>query len=313
MAQRTQRAVLASPHVTTTGERWGGIRRWRPYLFVLPTGIFLFVGTIAMLVYALVVSFTRYDLQFNPDWTWAGLDNYTEALHDPLFWRSLSQTAWIAVPALGLEFSVGFALALFLNRPFRGRALAVSLISTPVMVSATAAGMSFRLLYAPKYGPINDVISRLTGQQQQIDWLGSINLARPSMIFVDMWHASPFFMLLLLAGLQGIPDDLFEAARVDGANAWQVFTGITLPLLRPVIVLGLLLRAIDLSRIFDFIFIMTKGGPGTQTQTISYYVYLQGLQNFRVGYAAAMAWLLCIVTIAFAKIFLRVTRQEESS
>ena len=311
MVQRTQRAVFAPPHVAAT-RKLGGIRRWRPYLFVLPTGIFLFVGTLFMLVYALVVSFTRYDLQFNPAWTWAGLDNYTEALHDQLFWRSLGQTAWIAVPALVLEFSLGLALALFLNRPFRGRALAVSLISTPVMVSATAAGMSFRLLYSPQYGPINDVLSRLTGRQQQIDWLGSVNLARPSMVFVDMWHASPFFMLLLLAGLQGIPDDLFEAARVDGANAWQVFTGITLPLLKPVIVLGLLLRAIDLSRIFDFIFIMTKGGPGTQTQTISYYVYTQGLQNFRVGYAAAMAWLLCIVTIAFAKVFLRVTRQEES-
>ena len=309
MAQRTQRAVYTPTQVTAT-RRGTGIRRWRPYLFVLPTGLFLFVGTFFLLVYALVVSFTRYDLQFNPNWTWAGLANYTEALHDPLFWRSLGQTMWIAVPALVLEFSLGLALALFLNRPFRGRALAVSLISTPVMISATAAGMSFRLLYAPKYGPINDILSRLTGHQQEIDWLGSINLARPSMVFVDMWHASPFFMLLLLAGLQGIPDDLFEAARVDGANAWQVFTGITLPLLKPVIVLGLLLRAIDLSRIFDFIFIMTKGGPGTQTQTISYYVYTQGLQNFRVGYAAAMAWLLCIVTIAFAKVFLSVTSKE---
>lgn len=309
MAQRTQRATYTPAQVAAT-RRGTGIRRWRPYLFVLPTGLFLFVGTFFLLVYALVVSFTRYDLQFNPNWTWAGLANYTEALHDPLFWRSLGQTMWIAIPALVLEFSLGLALALFLNRPFRGRALAVSLISTPVMISATAAGMSFRLLYAPKYGPINDILSRLTGHQQEIDWLGSINLARPSMVFVDMWHASPFFMLLLLAGLQGIPDDLFEAARVDGANTWQVFTGITLPLLKPVIVLGLLLRAIDLSRIFDFIFIMTKGGPGTQTQTISYYVYTQGLQNFRVGYAAAMAWLLCIVTIAFAKVFLSVTSKE---
>ncbi|MCC6180023.1 MAG: sugar ABC transporter permease [Chloroflexi bacterium] len=287
------------------------IRRWRfrRYIFILPTAAYLFIGTIYLMLYALAVSFTAYDLQFNPTWEFVGLRNYHEIFADEQFWRSLRQTAWIAIPALVLEFLAGFGMALMLNRNFRGRALAISLIATPVMVSLAATGMSFRMLLSPKYGPINDILSMLSGQDVLIDWLGSISLARPAIVLVDVWHSSPFFMLLLLAALQNIPDEVYEAARVDGANTWQIFVRVTIPLLKPVMVLGLLLRAIDLTRIFDVIFVMTQGGPGTQTQTISYYVYTEGLGHFRIGYAAAIAWVLCIGTIIFSQVFLRVTRQ----
>ncbi len=288
--------------------RFGRARRAR-YYFVIPTAVYLFVGTLFLLLYALAVSFTPFDLQFNRQWTFVGLQNYREILGDEQFWRSIGQTAWIAVPALILEATVGFGLALFLNRSFRGRGLVISLLATPVMISATAAGMSFRLLYTPKYGPINDILSNLAGRDVLVDWLGSVDLARPAIVAVDVWHSAPFFMLLILAALQGIPAELYEATRVDGAGPWQAFMRITLPLIWPVLALGLLLRAIDVSRIFDEIYVMTQGGPGTQTQTISYYIYTEGITHFRIGYAAAMAWILCVVTILFAQVYLRVTKQ----
>ncbi|MGI9145938.1 MAG: carbohydrate ABC transporter permease [Chloroflexota bacterium] len=300
-------AAHVPARVAPARNRWTR-RRLTPYLFVAPTAIFLFVGTIFSSLYALAISFTEYQLQFDPVPRFNGLSNYIEAVRDALFWQDIWQTVLIALPALIGEFVLGFAVALLLNRSFWGRAIAISAIATPVMVSDTAAGMAFRLLYEPRYGPINDVLSWFSTDRVVIDWLGSPALARMSVVFIDIWHASPFVMLLLLAGLGAINPEVYEAARVDGANARQLFVHITVPLLRPVLILILLLRGIDLTRIFDYIYIVTKGGPGTSTQTISYYIFLNGLQFFRVGYGAATGVLLAIVTIVFARYYLGVMR-----
>lgn len=178
------------------------------------------------------------------------------------------------------------------------------------MVSPAAAGMAWRLLLEPRYGPVNDVLSRLSGTTVQIGWLGSLNWARPAVVLTDVWHMSPFVMLLLLAGLANISGDIYSAAQVDGASSRQILVDITLPLLKPIIVLVVLLRGIDLIRIFDLIFIMTRGGPGTITKTISYYIYENGLGFFRVGYAAAMAWLVAIFFMVLAKFYLDTLRKE---
>lgn len=287
----------------------GGRRRTR-YYFAAPAVIFVFVGSIFMALYALYISFTEYQLQRRAEPRFVGIDNYVEAFTDEKLWTSIWQTVTIAVPALVLEMLVGLALALLLNRNFVGRAIAVSLIVTPVMVSSAAAGMAWRLLLEPRYGPINDLLSRLTGSQVQIGWLGSLNWARPAIVLTDVWHMSPFVMLLLLAGLGNISEEIYGAAKIDGATPWQLLIDITLPLLKPILVLIVLLRGIDLARLFDLIFIMTKGGPGTITQTLSYYIYLNGLQFFRIGYAAAMAWIVAIFFIVFAKFYLDVLRKE---
>ncbi|MDQ6674486.1 MAG: sugar ABC transporter permease [Chloroflexota bacterium] len=300
-------AAHAPPRPAAPRARWTR-RRITPYLFVAPTALFLFIGTIFSSVYALAISFTEYQLQFDPVPRFNGLSNYIEAVKDALFWQDILQTALIAVPALIGEFVLGFAVALLLNRSFWGRAIAISAIATPVMVSDTAAGMAFRLLYEPRYGPINDILSRFSSDRVVIDWLGSPALARMSVVLIDVWHASPFVMLLLLAGLGAINPEIYEAARVDGASTRQLFVNITVPLLRPVLTLILLLRGIDLTRIFDYIYIVTKGGPGTSTQTISYYIYLNGLQFFRVGYGAATGVLLAVVTIVFARYYLGLMR-----
>lgn len=287
-----------------------GRRRWIPYYFAAPAFIFVFLGGIFMSLYALWISFHEYQLQRRVAPRFIGLDNFVEAVTDAKLWSSAWQTLTIAVPALVLELFLGLGLALLLNRDFRGRAIAVSLIVTPVMVSPAAAGMAWRLLLEPRYGPVNDVLSRLSGSTVQIGWLGSLNWARPAVILTDVWHMSPFVMLLLLAGLANISGDIYSAAQVDGASPWQILVGITLPLLKPIIVLVVLLRGIDLIRIFDLIYIMTRGGPGTITKTISYYIYENGLGFFRVGYAAAMAWLVAVFFMVLAKFYLDILRKE---
>lgn len=300
----------AAPTRAPRRERAVGSRRWTPYYFAAPAFIFVFLGGIFMSLYALWISFHEYQLQRRvaPRFIW--FDNFVEALTDAKLWSSVWQTFTIAIPALILELLLGLGLALLLNRDFRGRAIAVSLIVTPVMVSPAAAGMAWRLLLEPRYGPVNDVLSRLSGTTVQIGWLGSLNWARPAVVLTDVWHMSPFVMLLLLAGLANISGDIYSAAQVDGASSRQILVDITLPLLKPIIVLVVLLRGIDLIRIFDLIFIMTRGGPGTITKTISYYIYENGLGFFRVGYAAAMAWLVAIFFMVLAKFYLDTLRKE---
>lgn len=299
-----------APSRTPRRERAVGSRRWTPYYFAAPAFIFVFLGGIVMFLYSLWISFHQYQLQRRVEPRFIGLDNFVEALTDAKLWSSVWQTLTIAVPALILELLLGLGLALLLNRDFRGRTIAVSLIVTPVMVSPAAAGMAWRLLLEPRYGPVNDVLSRITGTTVQIGWLGSLNWARPAVVLTDVWHMSPFVMLLLLAGLANISGDIYSAAQVDGANSRQILVDITLPLLKPIIVLVVLLRGIDLIRIFDLIFIMTRGGPGTITKTISYYIYENGLGFFRVGYAAAMAWLVAICFMVLTKFYLDTLRKE---
>lgn len=279
-------------------------RNWTPVYFAAPAVLFVFFGTIFMSLYALYISFHDYQLQRPGAPRFIGFKNYAEALTDEKFHASILTTFAIAIPALILQLMIGLGLALFLNRPFRGRALAISLIVTPVMVSPAAAGMAWRLLLEPRYGPVNDILARITRQPVQIGWLSDINWARPAIILTDVWHMAPFVMLLFLAGLASIPEDIYDAAKVDGSDGWRELLDITLPLLKPIIVLVILLRGIDLVRIFDLIFIMTKGGPGTSTKTLSYYIYENGLGFFRIGYAAAMAWLVAIVFIVVSKFYL---------
>ncbi|MEZ4564328.1 MAG: sugar ABC transporter permease [Thermomicrobiales bacterium] len=287
-------------------------RNWTPVFFAAPAVLFVFFGTIFMSLYALYISFHDYQLQRPGAPKFIGMQNYVEALTDEKFHASIIVTFLIAIPALVLQLLIGLGLALYLNRPFRGRALAVSLMVTPVMVSPAAAGMAWRLLLEPRYGPVNDILSRISGQTVNIGWLSDVNWARPAIVLTDVWHMSPFVMLLFLAGLSSIPEDIYDAAKVDGSTGWRQLLDITLPLLKPIIVLVILLRGIDLVRIFDLIFIMTKGGPGTSTKTLSYYIYENGLGFFRIGYAAAMAWVVAIVFIIVSKFYLDAMNREKS-
>lgn len=283
------------------------------YLMVLPT-VLLIVGiTIFPLIYSIRMSFSQYFLTSGRPAKFIGVKNWKNVVVDQKFWRSLLTTMKIVVPALFFEFVLGFLLALLLNRKLKGRGLMISLLATPVMIAPATAGLAFRLLYSPKYGPFNDLLSRIAGKTVIVDWLGSTKLAVYAITAVDIWQQTPFIMLVLLAGLSAIPDDINEAARIDGGTTLQLFRYITLPLLKSVITVALLIRSIDLLKFFDLVFILTMGGPASSTETVSLYSYFVGLRFFRVGYGAALSFVILAIVIILSNILLKVMKHEEQT
>ncbi|MBI3457475.1 MAG: sugar ABC transporter permease [Candidatus Rokubacteria bacterium] len=288
-------------------------RRLRPWCLVAPMLLVMLITTVFPLAYSLLVSFTRYELARGTGWEFVGWANYREALGDQRFLASAAQTTQIILPALAAAFVLGFGLALLLNRSFPGRGLFVSLLAVPVMVAPTAAAMSFALMLTPKYGAANDFLSTLAGQRVLIDWLGSPGLARLSIAVVQVWRWAPFYMLVLLAGLQAIPDELYEAGRVDGATRLQLFGFITLPLLRWPALVGLLIGFIDLVKLFDTVYIMTTGGPGGSTETVTFYTYYTGVRFFHVGYGAALSFYVLATVLLLSILLVRVSARREEA
>jgi multiple sugar transport system permease protein len=286
-------------------------RRLVAWIFVAPAITVMLAVGLFPLLYSLVVSFTDFDFARGTGWHLAGTRNYRAALGDQRFLASAVQTATILLPALGASLAIGFGLALLLDRQFRGRGLFVSLLSLPLMVAPAAAAMSFALLLTPKYGAVNDLLSLLTNRHILVDWLGSPGLARLSVAVEQTWRFVSFFMLMLLAGLQTIPPALAEASRVDGASRTQHFVFVTLPLVKWPILVSVLIALIDMVKIFDAVYIMTAGGPGGTTETLTFYTYHVGVRFFRVGYGSALSFYVIAVVLALCVLLILMTRRAE--
>jgi multiple sugar transport system permease protein len=239
-----------------------------------------------------------------------GLANFTRLARDRFFHVSLGQTLIYTVGALAAEFTLGFALALLLNRDLRGRQFFRSILLIPMLLPPVVVGVIWRLIFNPEFGVLNGTLRSWGFNTAQLTWLGGEKTAMLSVILVDVWQWTPFMFLLLLAGLQALPIEPFEAAVVDGASRWQVFRQLTLPMLRPVIAIAVLLRLMDLLRVFDQIFILTQGGPGFATETITLYIYRTAFRYWNFGYAAAMSFVLLVATTVIARGFLRLLRQQ---
>ena len=218
----------------------------------------------------------------------------------------------LMVVGVTIQLVFGTGLALLLHRlQGRWRSLLVSLFLIPVMIAPVVAGMQFRMIYHDQFGPLNYVIELLTaGHWRGLAWIADPQVALFSIMMTDVWQWTPFLMLVVLAGLQSIPIELYEAAEVDGASTVQTFWRITMPLLLPVIIIGILIRAMDSFKLFDIIFLLTGGGPGDVTETISFYTYMQGFKFFSMGYTAAMAFLQLIVIIVIAQVFLKFQKRQ---
>jgi multiple sugar transport system permease protein len=278
------------------------------YYYLLPVIVLLVAITIFPLLYSLIVSFTNMRLTSMEGPKFAGLKNYYEILfHDKRFWRSLYNTFTIAVPALVLEAIIGLGIALLLNRGIRGKKIITVLLILPVVIPPITTGLIWRMLYHEKYGAINGLLYAI-GIKYQITWLSTPGLAKFAVIITDVWQWTPFMMMMILAGLQSIPVECIEAAEVDGANAFQRFIYITLPMLRYTIMVAALLRIMDLIKLFDVIFVLTMGGPGGTTETISIYTYLVSFRAFRMGYGSALSYLVLIITVLFSTYFIKIVR-----
>lgn len=242
-----------------------------------------------------------------------GVANFIRLLSDRFFWTAMGHTFVYAVSALTLEFLIGLTLALMLNGPLRGRGLFRATLLVPMMLPTVVVGVVWRLMLNPNFGAINGTLKRIGFNTDALTWTASPGLALLSVIIVDVWQWTPFVFLVLLAGLQAIPQEPYEAALVDGSNRWQTFRHVTLPLLKPAILIVLLLRTMDLLRVFDQIFILTEGGPGFATETISLYIYRTAFRFFDFGYAAAMSFVLLAITNVISTLYIRFLQTKEVS
>ncbi|MGA3188798.1 MAG: sugar ABC transporter permease [Bryobacteraceae bacterium] len=235
-------------------------------------------------------------------------DHYIRLFHDRLFVVAAAQTLLYAAVALTLEFFLGLALALLVDSLARGRALIRVSLLAPMLLPPVVAAVIWRLIYNPEFGALNGLLRQLGFHTASLTWTSGRSTALLSVILVDVWEWTPFLFLLLTAGLQAIPAEPLEAARVDGASYWQTLRDVILPQMKPAIMLALLLRSMDLLRIFDQIFLLTQGGPGSATETVSLYIYRTAFRFSNFGYAAAMSFVGLVITMLAARGLMRLIR-----
>jgi multiple sugar transport system permease protein len=264
------------------------------YLLVWPAVLVLLLIGLFPIIYTLMVSFQNINM-FDEDTSFNGLLNYARLFGDTRLWASLLHTFVLTAIALPLELILGLAMAyLFLER-MPGRQVFVALLVLPTVISPVIAGAIWRLLFDNRFGPVNQVLGWIAGEPVTILWTVNPAFVYPAILIAEVWQWTPFMFLLLLAGLSNVDQSQLEAAEIDGAGWWRIFWRITLPAIRPVLAIALLIRALDLFRLFDVVWALTKGGPGTMTETISIYAYVQGFQQFETSYTAAIAVMVIIL------------------
>ena len=234
-----------------------------------------------------------------------GLENYRAILADARFWAALGHTLWFTVASVALELVLGLFLALAMNRAFRGRALVRAAVLVPWAIPTVVAALLWRFIFDAQAGIANALLVQMGVLEEPLVWFVRAATAWVPVILADVWKTTPFVALLLLAGLQGIDRSLYEAAAVDGAGAWRQLRHVTLPLLKPAVLVVLIFRTLDAFRVFDLIYVLTGGGPGTSTEPVALYAYHVLLQNLRFGYGAALSVVIFLITFALALLYIR--------
>lgn len=284
-----------------------------PYLLIAPALLTMLCVVFIPVVQAIVTSFQYYDLRYPSKTQFLGLGNYIEIFtQDQQFWPSISRTLVWVVFGVGLQFLFGFILALILNRKFFGCGVVRALSMVPWVTPGVLIGLMWRWLYDGNYGVINDVLIRLGILEQGISFLSRHEAAMPAAVVSVVWQGIPFFALMLLAALQGVSSDMYEAADIDGASGAQKLFYITIPSIKNTLFVTVLLRIIWVANSVDIIQNMTAGGPAYATQTLSIYVY-QKAHVLNLGYASAMSVILAVLLLVVAVPYLRFTFQSERS
>ncbi|MBI2486003.1 MAG: sugar ABC transporter permease [Deltaproteobacteria bacterium] len=275
----------------------------KPHFFFLAPALLILAGvTLYPLFYVLWLSLHRRLIIFNIS-KFVGLENYGFLLRDERFWNALYNTVYFTGASVFLELTLGLGAAVLLNRAFKGKGIMRSIILIPWVIPTVVSARMWEWMYNPDYGILNYLF------EANINWLGSPFWALNAAVFMDVWKTTPFVALLLMAGLQTIPVDLYQAARVDGASNWYIFKRITLPLLKPMILIVLIFRTLDAFRVFDAIYVLTGGGPANTTETLSIYAYKTLFQTLQFGYGSAIAvtvfFSVAIITIFYVKLLRR--------
>jgi len=281
------------------------------YAYLLPVALALGGTVLIPIVKAMQMSLYNHVLIKPHEYGFIGLGNYARLLRDEVFWLSLWNSFLWVFGSVSLQFVGGFAAALLLHQGFRGRALFRTLTLLPWIIPGVVVALIWEFLYQPNYGALNDVLARLGLMTEKVAWLSNPSLAMPAVIATNVWRGVPFFAIMLLAGLQAIPDELYEAARVDGAGVFERFRHLTLPMLRPIIVVATATRIIWTFNYADLIFVMTSGGPANATQITSTYTLMQAYSNLDFGYAATLSVVLLVIMLTFTVLYLKLTRGVE--
>ena len=282
-------------------------RHWA-YLLLLPSLLLVAAVAVYPVASGVWLSFHRYNLLRTPSPVFIGLGQYADLWTDDVFWTSVRNTLVWVVFGASSQFLLGLITALALNRAkIRGLGFLRVGLLLPWLMPTVVAGHMWSLLLDSRIGVVNDLLVRIGVLQSYVAWFAQAETALPAVLVVDLWKNFPFFTLLLLAGLQGLPDELYEAAEVDGANAWYRFIRITLPLLTPVIVAAVILRVIGLVNAPDLMIILTHGGPGLATHVLSLLAFDNAYTGFDFGAAAAVATVMLVLLMAFTSVYVRVS------
>jgi len=281
------------------------------YLLIAPLIIVLLLITAYPLGYNIWNSFHHVDYLLPPLGSFAGLSNYSKLFTDHEFLPALVHTLGFTAVSVTVETVIGLSLALALNKPFRGRGIVRAAIFIPWAVPTVVSAELWRTMFDPQQGFVNFILTKLHLPLASTTWLDSTWTAWAAILIADAWRNTPFVAIVLLAGLQVIPSDIYEAARIDGANAWQQFRRLTLPLLKPALMVALIFRTLQSFLIFDVVYIMTGGGPGTSTNVLAYLNYHAFFYLFDYGYGGAVSVALVVVALVIATAYRRVFRTDE--
>lgn len=292
--------------------RWPGrlavfLERHAAWVFPAPALLVLIALAGGPMLFNVYLSL--HDWFVSGDFRFVGLGNFQRLLlEDEVFRRSVARTVYLTALAVTAQVGLGLAIALLLHREFRARGVVRSLFVLPMVTTPVAVGMVWALLFNTSLGPLNYIL--VTLGLPAVGWLSDVNVVIPALALVDTWQYTPFVVVILLAGLASLPVEPFESARIDGANSVQTFWYLTLPLLRPAIMVAVLFRVIDSLKNFDVIYVMTQGGPGRASETINLYNFRVGFEFFHLGYAAAVALVLTLLVLGASALLLRARRAD---
>jgi len=276
------------------------------YIFLLPAVVYLLLLGIFPLIFSLYLVFSSW--QAGSGITFVGLDNLRRISVDARFWDAVGRTIAYVILAAGLELAIGLLIALALQFATRGKAVLRLTLALPILLPPIAVSFAWKMLFDFNRGPVNYFLEAIG--LPPATWLAGQKLALFSLVIVDVWQWTPFIALATLAALESLPTDIYEAAVVDGGGLWAVLRDITLPLLMPYLVAIVLLRAIDAFKVFDTVYVLTGGGPGTATELLSFYAYAAGFRTFNMGFTSTVAWatviLMTIVFMLYPRAFRRI-------
>jgi multiple sugar transport system permease protein len=285
---------------------------WLKRILLAPALLIVLGLVVYPTLWAVVLSFTNFSIMKNAPPKYIGLDNYSALLHDPTIWERFIFTGKFVIVAVTLELLLGFSIAYFLHSRFRDRGILVTLLLLPMMLSPVIVGLFWKYMLSPNWGIINYLLTHLFNIPD-ILWLTTKEWGFWAIVIVDAWMWVPFMMLLSLAGLSAVPDYLYESAQVDRASGWYIFSRITLPLAAPLIILALVFRTIDAFKTIDVVWVLTAGGPGSSTETISFTLYKLAFAFYKTGLASALAVIMLVTVIGMSNILIKALNNAQAS